>query len=202
MAMPMHMPAHMTWPAAGIAWAELAVFWILVALAAAWLLRPPGLRRPRTMPLRGRLWRWPETSLVALGLPLELLWEIAQFPLYDVWHERGWGTILYALVHCTLGDLLILLVAYGAVALLLRNRAWALGPAAWRGALPFTLLGAAYTVYSEIVNVRVEGNWGYTELMPRVPVLEIGAMPLLQWLLIPPILLWLMRLTGPRVAAG
>lgn len=51
----------------------------------------------------------------------------------------------------------------------------------------FTLMGAIYTVYSEIMNVRVQGTWGYTEL---IPLAEIGAMPFLQWLLIPPILLW------------
>ena len=45
-----------------------------------------------------------------------------------------------------------------------------------------------------IVNVRIEKTWGYTELMPIVPVIEIGGMPFLQWVLIPPVLLGLMRL--------
>lgn len=51
-----------------------------------------------------------------------------------------------------------------------------------------------YTTFSEITNVRVKGTWGYTELMPIVPIVEIGGTPFLQWLLIPPILLALMRL--------
>ena len=45
------------------------------------------------------------------------------------------------------------------------------------------------------MNVRIKGTWGYTELMPIVPGVEIGGTPFMQWLLIPPILLWLMRLT-------
>lgn len=134
----------------------------------------------------------PELQLLRFALPLELLWEIAQFPLYDVWHQEKWSYILYGLAHCTLGDLLILLATYELVALLAGGRAW------YRsrpntGSLLFTLLGAAYTVYSELMNVRIKGTWGYTELMPIVPLLHIGVTPFLQWLLIPPILIWLMR---------
>jgi len=131
-----------------------------------------------------------------LALPLELLWELAQFPLYDAWHQNDWGYILYGLAHCTLGDLLILLVLYEVIALLNRNRCWyATNGVTARGSL-FTLLGASYTVYSEIMNVRIKGTWGYTEQMPLLPIVDIGGMPFLQWLLIPPLLLWLMRMTG------
>lgn len=141
---------------------------------------------------RRNWWAVPELRLLGLGLPLELLWEIAQYPLYDVWHQNGWGYILYALVHCTLGDLVILLLAHAIVAGIARDRFWfRTRPVA--GGVLFTLLGAVYTAYSEINNVWIKGTWGYTELMPLVPVLGVGGMPLLQWLLIPPVLVWLMR---------
>lgn len=132
--------------------------------------------------------------LALLGLPLSLLWEVAQFPLYTVWHQNDWGYILYGLAHCTLGDLLILLVTYELVALLNRNRHWIDDRILFNGLL-FTLAGLGYIIFSEITNVRVKGTWGYTELMPIVPIVNIGGMLFLQWLLIPPILLWLMRLT-------
>jgi len=131
-----------------------------------------------------------------LGLPLSLLWEIAQFPLYTVWHQNDWGYILYGLAHCTLGDLLILLSIYELVALLNRNRYWVERNVLFNGII-FTLGGVGYTIYSEITNVRIKGTWGYTDLMPIVPIVEIGGMPFLQWLLIPPILLGLMRLLRP-----
>ena len=178
------------WP-----WRELDLFWIAAAVAIllpvllAWKLN--ARKPPRTDPPSG--WRaWPEARLLKLGLTLELLWEAAQFPLYNVWRQHDWGYILYGLAHCTLGDLLILLVAYEMVALWLRNRGWFTNNVVYGGVL-FTLLGAGYTVFSEIMNVRIEGTWGYTDLMPRVPIVNIGATPLLQWLLIPPVLLWWMR---------
>lgn len=142
-------------------------------------------------------WRkLPEIQLLLFALPLELLWEIAQFPLYTLWHEGTWVSIFYALMHCTLGDLMILLSAYWLVALFNKNRHWYQSHVLSNGII-FTLLGAGYTVYSEIVNVKIRGSWAYTEHMPIIPVMDIGAMPFFQWLLIPPVLLWLIRLTTP-----
>jgi hypothetical protein len=182
-------------------WLELGLFIVFtiafLALLAQCLRRRPTestieLKPP--LPESSRLWRSiPEIQLLMLALPLELLWEVAQFPLYTVWHEGDWNYILYGLAHCTLGDLIILLAAYWIVAMLDRDRHWHLNAVLPNGAL-FMVLGAVYTVYSEITNVRIKGTWDYTELMPIVPVVDIGAMPFLQWILIPPVLLWLMRL--------
>lgn len=141
-------------------------------------------------------WRaMPEVQLAMLALPLHLLWELAQFPLYILWHEGSWGEILYALVHCTLGDILILLSVFWLVSLLNRSRQWVYARHVLLNALVFTALGLGYTVYSEIVNTRVVQSWAYTELMPIVPLVEVGGTPFMQWLLISPLLVWLMRLT-------
>ena len=176
-------------------WAELWLFWLLVpvmvALLVASLMKGRAPRQPDSqLPHRGSA--IPELQLLRLALPLELLWEIAQLPLYDVWHQDKWSYILYGLAHCTLGDLLILLAAYELVALLAGGRTW-YRSAPVAGSLLFTLLGVAYTVYSELMNVRIKGTWGYTDLMPIVPLLNIGGTPFLQWLLIPSVLIWLMR---------
>jgi len=193
---------HSGWSMGHVEWLELGLF-VLVSVIILVLLTQCRRRNGRKTgtglstshgAVVHQNWRAiPELQLLVLALPLELLWEIAQFPLYTVWHEGEWSYILYGLAHCTLGDLLILLVVYWIVALLNRDRHWYLD-----GSIPhiflFTLLGVIYTVYSEITNVRIKGTWDYTELMPIIPGVEIGAMPFLQWLLIPPVLLWLMRL--------
>ncbi len=199
--MPMQMPNHMNmpWPMGGIERLEMTFFWIAAIVVIVVLitsLAKPGVARKRVV-VSARGWRtWPEVRLLLFALPLELLWETAQFPLYDVWHQNDWGYILYGLAHCTLGDLLILLVLYEIIALVNRNRAWYMTNKVLTGGALFTLLGAGYTIYSEIMNVRVKGTWGYTELMPLIPVIDVGGMPFLQWVLIPPVLLWLMRQTS------
>ncbi len=199
--MPMHNNMmEVPWHMGGAEWFELTAFWIfalvvIVVLVVSLPKRIPIPKLTRAARLRG--WRnLPEVQLIMLALPLELLWETAQFPLYDVWHQNEWGYILYGLAHCTAGDLLILLVLYEVIALLNRNRYWYLNNVILNGLL-FTAFGVGYTIYSETMNVRVKGNWGYTDLMPIVPVVDIGGMPFLQWVLIPPVLLWLMRQVKP-----
>jgi hypothetical protein len=197
----MESPMHPPWFMGHLEWLELGLFTLfsiaILALLTQFLRRRPmepttELKSP--LPKSSKLWHSvPEIQLMMLALPLELLWEVAQFPLYTVWHEGDWNYILYGLAHCTLGDLIILLAAYWVVALLNRDRNWHLNTVLPNGAL-FVVLGAVYTVYSEIMNVRIKGTWDYTELMPIVPVVDIGAMPFLQWILVPPVLLWLMRL--------
>jgi len=145
-------------------------------------------------------WRQqPELPLLALALPLETLWEIVQLPLYSVWREHTWGYILYGVAHCTIGDLLILLACFELVALLNRDRRWYCTHSTFN-AVFFTLAGATYTTYSEIVNTGLAGSWDYTEFMPMVPALNIGGAPLLQWIVIPPVLLWLMRRTTAKTS--
>lgn len=193
----MHPYAHINWPEL----LEIGVFVLLAILVSILFLRlyvpSPGVygkTKTHTVSRQLRSWeRIPELQLLMLALPLQLLWEIAQFPLYTVWHEGDWSYILYGLVHCTLGDLLILLSMFWIVSLLNRSRHWVFSPTLLN-ILLYTAFGLGYTIYSEIVNTRIKGTWGYTDLMPIIPVIEIGGMPFLQWLLIPPVLIWLMHI--------
>lgn len=198
---PMHPPWHMGYQE----WFELAFFGLLAVITLVLLTQCRLRRTASSIPARPALpqlpqRKWlsiPELQLLMFGLPLELLWEVAQFPLYTVWQEGDWSYILYGLAHCTLGDLLILLVTYWVVSLLNHSRYWYLSNILVSGIL-FTLLSLGYTIYSEIVNVSIKGTWGYTDLMPIIPVIEIGGIPFMQWVLVPPVLLWLMRMFVPQ----
>lgn len=118
------MPMNPPWFMGRFEWLEIGLF--LLSSAVIFALLTQCRRRsyaesvPETVPARARSqWRnIPEIQLLTLALPLELFWEVAQFPLYTVWHEGDWSYILFGLAHCTLGDLLILLVIFWVVALL------------------------------------------------------------------------------------
>ena len=136
-------------------------------------------------------------SLIAFGyLPwlggLNLAWETVQLPLYTLWSEASAGTIAFAVAHCTTGD-----IAIGAAALiivLILGREGALSQWHWRRiAVCTALAGAAYTVFSEWSNTAVLGSWAYSGLMPTLEVagIDIGMSPLLQWLVLPPLALYL-----------
>jgi hypothetical protein len=65
-------------------------------------------------------------------------------------------------------------------------------------ALLATILGAAFTMVSEWVNVEIWRSWAYAPAMPRLPPLGTGLTPMLQWLVIPSLALGLARLAGTR----
>jgi hypothetical protein len=123
---------------------------------------------------------------------LSLLWELAQLPLYTIWSKGSPAYIAFAVVHCTLGDALIGLLSLAFALTLTGSRAtrrWPLRSIA----LIAALAAVAYTVFSEWTNTVVLRSWEYSDLMPRVQLgyIEIGLSPLTQWLVLPPLALYL-----------
>jgi hypothetical protein len=123
---------------------------------------------------------------------LNLLWEIAQLPLYTLWSEGSLAFIAYAVIHCTLGDVVIGTLALLIALIATRARAvetWR----RWRLALALVIPAVGYTSLSEWINTVARGSWKYSALMPVISFsgFEIGLSPLLQWLVIPPVALWL-----------
>jgi hypothetical protein len=123
---------------------------------------------------------------------LNLFWQITQLPFYALWKESPPSFIAYAVVYCTLGDVVI-----GTLALLIAliaTRARAVDTWRWRQVALFLVIPAVgYTTLSEWVNTVARGSWAYSALMPTVNLggFEIGLAPLAQWLVIPPVALWL-----------
>ncbi|WP_333670877.1 hypothetical protein [Elioraea tepidiphila] len=129
---------------------------------------------------------------VAVLVPLMLVWETAQMPLYTLWQTGTVGEIAYAIVHCTLGDALIGLAALTWALVLVGSPEWP--RASFRVVATATLaIGLGYLVYSEWVNIELRGSWAYTEAMPRLPPFGTGLAPLLQWLVIPAVALLVVR---------
>lgn len=129
--------------------------------------------------------------LLFLG-PLNLLWEIAQLPLYTLWTQASPKFITYAVIHCTLGDLFIGVLAF--ISALTVTRTGPIDQWHWRRIGACTVsLGLTYTLFSEWYNTSVRMSWSYSEWMPLTPLVPLGVSPLLQWLLLPAIALVLAR---------
>lgn len=134
-------------------------------------------------------------SWALLAAVLHSLWEIAQLPLYTLWNETDRMRIAGYVAHCVAGDVLIATLTFLIVAAALRRLDW---PQArpWLGGALLLGLGLGYTVFSEQYNVYRAGAWRYTGQMPLVqmPLLGgIGLAPLLQWLIVPVLMVVLAR---------
>ena len=128
------------------------------------------------------------------SVPLHVIWEVVQLPLYTLWTSPDDTEIAYAIVHCSLGDSLIatcaLLLGLLTVHLVRppRNRFVLLS-------IVTILLGVGYTIFSEWRNTVVLRSWEYSDLMPQI--FGIGVSPIAQWILIPALVL-----AGLRKSSG
>lgn len=129
---------------------------------------------------------------LVLMLAFNVTWEVLQLPLYTLWSTGGAGEIVFAVVHCTLGDLVIATVALVASLLILSDASWP-GLRYWPVAILATLIGVIYTGYSEWVNVHVLKSWAYAPAMPVLPIAGVGLGPILQWTVLPPVAFALAR---------
>jgi hypothetical protein len=57
----------------------------------------------------------------------------------------------------------------------------------------FTAFGIGYTIFSEIKSVTIKDFWGYSDLMPVIPFIGVGVVPLIQWIVIPPLIVFFVR---------
>ena len=120
-------------------------------------------------------------SVVAIA---HLLWETFQLPLYTIWLNSRTQDIAFAVVHCTVGDIMIAGFSLLAALVVLGARTW---PAERFVAVVAVtiLIGIAATIFGEWLNTSVRKSWTYSVLMPVMPWIGTGLSPLLQWLVVP-----------------
>lgn len=121
---------------------------------------------------------------------LNLLWEIVQLPFYRFAPDTGSLRIAWDVVHCTIGDLGIAVGSFMLAAAATWDLAWPLRRPRTGLALA-SAAGLAWTIVSEWQAVYVRGAWAYAPSMPTL--MGVGVLPILQWLLIPPLVLAIVR---------
>jgi hypothetical protein len=129
-----------------------------------------------------------------LAFVLNLTWEIAQVRLYTIWTEADRLTVAWSLFHCSVGDVLVSLAMFALVGIVLWRADW---PASrpWTGGAIFVVGALVFTAGSEWYNVYRAGSWSYAASMPLI--FGIGLSPLLQWLILPPVLMVAYQTLGP-----
>lgn len=143
---------------------------------------------------RARFRRWldlPELNVAVLAFLLNFVWEMWQIPFFLRMPQMAHQPAVLLCSRAAVGDAGIALLAFWAVAAIARSRRWILRPAA-RQVVAFLAVGLLITLAVERWSLAM-GRWAYAPLMPVVPVVEIGLLPALQWLVLPPLVVWFVR---------
>ena len=138
------------------------------------------MHNPATLRIVTRAGLWSTLAFV-----MNLAWEIAHVRLYTIWAAADGTSVAWALVHCSAGDVLIALAMFALAGIVLWSADWPVSRP-WTGGVIVVIGAMAFTVWSEWYNVYRAGNWSYTARMPMI--FGIGLTPLLQWLILPPVM--------------
>jgi hypothetical protein len=134
----------------------------------------------------------PEVNVVIFAFLLNFVWEFWQVPFFrDMASAPHWSATMFCSL-ASVGDGIIMLVSFGVVAAIAGAHAWILQPSAMQVAI-FAMTGVAITVTAERVATERLQWWSYADRMPTLPLLGTGVLPLLQWLVLPPLVVWFVR---------
>lgn len=131
----------------------------------------------------------PELNVAIFSLMLNFGWEVQQMRFFQLPSDLS---CLDRVENCTLatvGDTGISLIAFWSVAAVFKSRRWILQPSWWQSSL-FILVGIIITASFEALATGVLNLWKYADSMPTLPFLGTGLLPLLQWLIIPLLIIW------------
>ncbi len=134
----------------------------------------------------------PELDLLILSFPMHFTWEFLQAPLFrtmqDATHIEGIRICLQA----TLGDMVIALTAFWLASCVAGTRRWSTWPDR-RTLTTWLSTGLGVTILLEYYSTEIAGRWAYGASMPRLPGIGTGIAPLVQWIVVPVLVLWYLR---------
>ena len=134
----------------------------------------------------------PEFNVAVFSFLLNFVWEYIQAPTYSGMIEMNHWDGIKLCTSATFGDVGFALTAFWITSLAARSRQWICWPSAIQLVL-FLAVGVALTVGFEYYYTNISLRWTYSELMPLVPPFGTGLSPLMQWIVVPLLVVWFAR---------
>lgn len=123
-------------------------------------------------------------ALFVVAVPFNYFWEIAQGFLFVGMDWRSISTWVHCFI-ASLGDGVLVWIIFAAGWLAFKRSDWFVDPRA-RHYSVMLIVGLGLGIVVEGVAFRLINRWTYTEQMPLIPVLEIGLVPVIQMVVLPP----------------
>jgi hypothetical protein len=133
-------------------------------------------------PLKINFLLWLFIIAAAINWP----WEMLQMPAYQEMAYRSWSETAWRCFQASLGDGLITVFVYSLTVLVLRAPHKEKSAMRMKSFISLAILGAMVAVVMERLALSA-GRWSYSTVMPIVPILEVGLLPLLQLVILIPL---------------
>ena len=142
-----------------------------------------------------------ELHFLFFGFIINLFWEIVQMPLFTSYQEATFLGINTACIQASAGDAVMIVVSFWILAILFKSREWIYQLNTFRIGL-FLIPGLVFTIIAEHLAIGPLGRWEYGNLMPVLPFFGTGVVPIIQWMVIPALVLWVVRKSYPPILNG
>ncbi len=139
-----------------------------------------------------RLSASPEANVLLFSFLVNFVWEMWQVPFYESLSRMDHMNAVRICTQASIGDGVISLLAFWSAAAVVGSRLWfqSLTPTP---VLMFWAVGIGITIVMEWLATGPLDRWQYAANMPRLPILGTGLLPLLQWILLPAVILLFVR---------
>jgi len=130
--------------------------------------------------------------LLAVTMPPYFAWEMLQAPFFTGM-PSGWVAATAVCTLATLGDGVLVALVAMAGAVLYRDVRWFVPPSPSRYGV-VVAIGVVLQIAVEWVMVHGLDRWGYAPSQPVLPVVRVGILPVLQPIILLPLVFWLTAL--------
>lgn len=133
--------------------------------------------------------------LFVVAVVVNYFWEVGQGFLFE--GMNSWESVWWHCFVASLGDGIIVWIIHAVGWMLFQRPDWFMAPDK-SGYGVMLLTGFIIAVVVEWGAVHVLQRWSYTEAMPVIPGLDIGITPILQMLILPPIIFYIVSVRLKR----
>ncbi len=134
----------------------------------------------------------PELHISIFAFLLNFVWELLQISLFAGAADFQYYQFILHCTKATFGDIVISLFAFAGACLVTRSRMWIISMNK-SGVVSFLAIGLVITIAFELLATGPLNRWEYSESMPMVPIIGVGAAPVAQWVILPLLQLWFVK---------
>ena len=140
----------------------------------------------------GRTLRNPEANFLLFSFLFNFVWEMWQMPFYEGLKTLDYMSVVRICTQASLGDGVISVLAYWSAVAMARSRNWIHATSITPVAV-YLATGLGITIFMEWLATDILVRWQYAPSMPVLPILGTGLLPILQWSILPLLLLFVVR---------
>jgi hypothetical protein len=145
----------------------------------------------------GQLWigctlRNPEANFLLFSFLFNFVWEMWQMPFYVGLKTLDYMSVVHICTQASFGDGVISVLAYWSAVAIARSRNW-IHAITITPVIVYLATGLGITIFMEWLATDILVRWQYAPNMPVLPMLGTGLLPILQWSILPLLILFVVR---------